>query len=479
MKDPAFVRVIQGPVGSGKSVCCSHELIHLALNQKPNKDGVRKSRTLIVRNTADQLRSTTQKTFFDWFPSGEWGHYKISERTMYMQHRLDDGSRLAAEFMFLPLDTPDDVRKALSLEATFLWGNEWRELHPDVVDGLLMRLKRYPSRKDGGFTRSCAIFDTNPPDMDTWHFDKLENPPTNWAIYTQPPAILSHEEWVNQTTEEPDDDQAVEDSRKIKWWVNPQADNIDHLDPTYYPEIIPGKTEDFINVYLRCRYGRSLSGIPVYDRTFDPEYHIADTPFIPLKSDEYPIIIGLDFGRTPAAVMLQRNVHGQVVALAEVTSTNMGIETFLRTKLRPLLSSQFTGCTFIVAPDPAGWAKQQIGEISPVDVLKAEGFKVTKPATNNPELRIQSVERLLSLNIGKRPGYIVNPDCKELIQGFKFGYRYKTNRKGVQENRPEKNEYSHVHDANQYGTLVLENNQLRGTLPGVGGRREIKQVRWA
>jgi len=479
MRSDAYVRVLAGAVGSGKSVMCCHELVRMAMHQQPNADGERKTRSLIVRNTADQLRSTTMKTFFDWFPPGVWGHYKATERTFYMNHGLPDGTRMKAEFMFIALDTPDDVRKALSLEATFLWGNEWRELAPQVVDGLLMRLRRYPSRKDGGPSRSGALFDTNMPDIDSWHHDKMENPPENWFVKTQPPAVLSFEEWVAQEGEDPDMDEAIVDSNDEPWWVNPRADNLENLDAGYYRDILPGKTEDFVRVYLRCVYGRSLSGVPVYDRTFHPDTHIATDPFSPIRSAEYPVIIGLDFGRTPAATMLQRNVRGQVLALSEVTSRNMGIETFLNQELLPHLSSEYAGCSFLVAPDPAGWAKQQIGEVSPVDVIKREGFKVIKPNTNNPERRIQGVERLLSVITDGKPMFMVNPQCRELIRGFRYGYRYKVNKQGHQDNKPEKNEFSHVHDACQYGVNVIEANQSPGELLSRGSKREIRHVRWA
>ncbi len=457
MNDPAFVRVAGGPIGSGKSVCCVHELVRLAVQQQPNERGERLSRSLIVRNTFDQLRSTTQKTFFSWFAHGEWGTYKASEKTFYMDHALPDGTRLKAEFAFMPLDTPDDVRKALSLELTFLWANEWREIHPEVVDGLLMRLRRYPSMKDGGPSRSCAIFDTNMPDLDTWHFDKMENPPHNWSIHIQPPAVINLEEYLTQEGVEPDPDLGVPDAKGQKWWVNPRADNLANLDPEYYPGVVPGKSEDFINVYLRCRYGRSLSGVPVFDKTFNPEFHIAATPFAPLKSEDYPIIIGLDLGRTPAATLMQRNAWGQLVVLDELTSENMGLETFVNTKLTPLLTREtYLGCHVVVAPDPAGWFKQQLGEVSPVDVLKKLGFRVAKPVTNDPQRRIEAVERVLLRHVDGKPAFVVNPQCKELIKGFRYGYRYKVNRTGMQDDKPDKNSSSHILDGCQYACLVAE-----------------------
>lgn len=469
MNDPKFVRVVAGPVGSGKSACCSNELVRLALAQAPNADGVRRTKALIVRNTYEQLRSTTYATFVSWFPDGVWGIWKVSDKTFTMKHTLPDGTKLHAEVMFMPMDTPDDIRRALSLELTFLWINEWRELHPEVVDGLLSRLRRFPKE---GATRSCAIFDTNMPDMDTWHFDKMENPPENWSIYQQPPAILSYEEYVLQEGEEPDEESGVIGCNNTKFWVNPKADNLDHLDTQYYPGIIPGKTEDFTSVYLRCHYGRSLSGIPVFDKTFNPEFHIAKEPFTPLKSEQYPIVVGLDFGRTPSTVLLQRNVYGQLVVLDELVSENMGIETFLSTKLQPLLAeTRYVGCHIVVAPDPAGWAKQQIGEVSPVDVVKKAGFRVVKPSTNDPERRIEAVERVLARHVDGKPAFVVNPHCSNTIRAFRYGYRYAVNRSGVQKDTPDKNRHSHIMDGTQYGVLVAETGAAGSLL--TPKRREI------
>jgi hypothetical protein len=476
MQDPSFVRLLAGAVGSGKSVCQCHTLVQMAMQQAPNAEGVRKTRTAIVRNTADQLKSTTQKTFFDWFPPGVWGTFKVQDQTFVMDHDLADGTRMHAEFMFRPLDTPDDVARALSLELTFLWGNEWRELHPKVVDGLLMRLRRYPSAKDGGHTRSCALFDTNMPDVDTWHHTQMEEPPSNWSIHVQPPAILSLQEYLAQEGAEPDADLATPDARGSLWWVNPRADNLANLDPEYYPGIIPGKSLDFIDVYLRCRYGRSLSGLPVYDKTFNPEFHVAKTRFSPLRSADHPVILGLDFGRTPAMTPMQRNAFGQLVILDEVDGENMGIDTFLRTKAIPLLSSpEYAGCTFLFAPDPAGWFKQQIGEVSPVDIVKAAGFKVAHVETNDPERRIEAVERELDRHIGGKPALIVNPECKERIKGFRYGYRFKLNKGGVQDNRPDKNKFSHGADSIQYGVMVATGGQA-GAGARLPSRRDVKQV---
>lgn len=480
MESPAYVRLIAGPVGSGKSVCCCHELVKLAMQQEPNERGERKSRALIVRNTADQLSKTVRKTFFAWFPPGVWGHWKESEKSYYVRLPLADGTFLDFEVWFMPLDTPQDVQRALSLEITFLYGNEWRELHPDVIDGLLGRLKRYPSGTDGKPTRSCAIFDTNMPDADTWHFEQMEDPPSNWSIHIQPPALLAPEEYLARHQQLPDEPPLL-GYDDTEWHINPAADNLENLDPTYYADIVPGKSEDYVNVYLRCKYGRSLRGKPVYEKTFSQETHVALDPHLPLKSPDFAVIIGLDFGRTPAVVLLQRNVRGQVICLAEATSDNMGIETFIDRKLRPLLAQpRFTGCSFLVAPDPAGFDKTQLNEISPVDVVKRAGFRVAQPVTNKIEPRIQAVERLLSLSVGGKPAFQINRECQVLIAGFRHGYKYALDRFGHASDKPDKrSKHSHPHDALQYAALVIEGNLLLGEYNRKSARREVVRSGYA
>ncbi len=462
---------------SGKSVCCIHELVRLAASQAPDKDNVRRTRFALVRNTYSQLKTTLMKTVFDWLTPGVHGTWRPSDAQFTLHLALPDNSRIHSEWIFMPLERPDDVRKLLSLELSGAYINEAREVRKEIIDGLLMRLDRYPSRKGGnpGCTRPALVMDTNMPAVDSPMWEIMENLPQNWQNFTQPPAILSREEWIDKFSEEPPEHEALEDADGDKWWVNPDADNLKNLSPSYYPNIVPGKDKNYIDQYLRCRYGHSLDGVPVFGKVFSRERHVLpdDKPPVAIKSPEYPIVIGLDFGRTPAAVLLQKNVRGQVRALAELTSEGIGIETFVREHLKPLLTTRFLGCTFVVAPDPAGRAKDQVGELSPGDVLMREGFKLVWPTTNDPELRIAAVERLLTRRLDEKPGIVVASECRELIKALGYGYRYRVKRDGNADAKPEKNWASHIADALQYGSLVIESNLLGRALTG---RREIKVV---
>ncbi len=62
LKSDAFMRVIVGPFGSGKTVASCVEIFRRAYEQKPGPDKVRRSRWLVVRNAYPRLTTTTIPT---------------------------------------------------------------------------------------------------------------------------------------------------------------------------------------------------------------------------------------------------------------------------------------------------------------------------------------------------------------------------------------------------------------------------------
>lgn len=127
MQSDARVRLIMGPVGSGKSTVCVTEIFRRCAEIPKCKDGYRRSRWAIVRNTNQQLKTTTFATWKQWFPPGVAGTWRESEKTFYLT--VGD---IRAEILFLPLDTPDDAQRLLSLELTGAFFNEAREIAPEL-----------------------------------------------------------------------------------------------------------------------------------------------------------------------------------------------------------------------------------------------------------------------------------------------------------------------------------------------------------
>lgn len=443
-----FVSLISGPVGSGKSSAAVMKIAYMAKLMKPQSDGIRRSRCVVVRNTNQMLTDATIPTFMTWFPEGVAGTYARTNKVFTL--KFDD---VECEVLFRGLDDANDVRRLLSLEVSFGMLDEYREIHPDIFNALQGRVGRYPSMakggcvKDDGTPHAHVWGATNAPDADTFWEQYMSEPPNTASIYMQPDALSDEADWKHNLIE------------------------------GYYEKLAEGKTDDWVDVYIRNKFGKSLAGAAVYEGSFVEEFHVAKDGLIPVPSSEYPIIVGIDFGRTPCAIFKQRDPRGRVLTLSEVTSENMGIETFIQQKLNPHVANKYPGYELICAPDPAGFMKQQLNELTLVDALRNAGYKCIKPPSNKPEYRIQAVERLLMQQVEGKGMYLIDPSCSMLIRGFRHGYRYKKKRDGELELKPDKNEYSHIHDANQYADSVID-MQVRGSVTQVRAR-EVKRVKYA
>ena len=421
MSSDSKMRVLMGPVGSGKSVASCFEVIRRASQQKHNNQKIRKSRVAIVRETARQLQDTTIKTFLDWFPPGVCGNFMRTTKTFFF--KVGD---VECEIMFRALDDADDVANLNSLELTFAWFNECRDIHPDIVDAMSKRIGRFPSAKDGGPSWFGMWGDTNPPTMDTWWYYQMEgldskdgvSPNDNgWDVFKQPSGR------------------------------SPHAENIENLPDGYYDT--QGRSDEYVRVYVDGEYGLSSAGQPVY-KYFRPDYHIAAQTLRPIINGVRPIVIGMDLGLTPAAVIGQQDPRGRTLILDEAVSFDMGIQRFVRTILKPLIFERFTGAPVMVICDPAGIQRAQTDERSAVDIIKAEGLRVMPAKTNSVSARLSSVDDYLMRQVDGDAAFLLDPKCTQLKAAMMGGYRFHKKNGNI-----EKNKHSHVAEALQYLMLHI------------------------
>jgi hypothetical protein len=445
MKNETFFRGIRGPVGSGKSVGCCIEVFRRALAQKKAPDGVRKSRWAIIRNTNPQLRTTTIKTWLDWFPEAEWGRFTWS---VPYTHHIKKGD-IDLEVIFLALDRPEDVKKLLSLELTGIWINEAREIPKSIIDACTMRVGRYPSMRDGGPSWTGVIADTNAPEEDHWwpimsgevpipdHIPreqaKMLVKPDNWQFFTQPSGMI----------EVKNDEGELEDYKPSK-----HAENQLHMMKSYYPNLIQGKTKSWIDVYVMNRLGHVQDGKPVYPM-FAPDVHVAREE-IPIAAGT-PVYVGIDFGLTPAAVLGQK-VRGRWFLQSEIVAIDMGIVRFAEV-LRNELATRFSAAgETIIYGDPAGDFRAQTDESTPFHILRGAGLRAFPAPSNSVDLRLEAVSSQLTKMIEGKPALLIDRRCPQLIKGFEGGYSYKRIEVSGERyaDKPDKNMFSHVHDAAQY-----------------------------
>ena len=448
----SFIKIICGPVGGGKSTVCLFDLFKRSLEQTAF-NGVRRTKFIILRNTVAQLKSTVKPLLDQWFVTltrNSMGAWRLTDATFEARFKLPDGTQVHSEYVMMAADTPDDVRRLLSLEASAAWVEEAREIDPEVFSGLQGRVARFPNRASGGVTYPGVICSTNPPPMGSWLQEMMADPPKNTEVFMQPAALL-------------------EDGS-----INPNAENLEHLDPDYYDNLIAGKTDDWINVYLKNKFGSGGFGQPVFQATFRREFHTAKEPLLAIPSSNNPLIVGMDNGLTAAAVVGQMDMRGRVNILAEAyvpEGETMGVETFLDRLLIPVLQAKFkvSPSAFMFVLDPACFQRSQVNEVTIAQAVQSRGYQVMRASTNTPERRIAAVEGLLMRAIDGGPGLLFSSDCPWIAQALDWGYRNKKTAAGVHTATPEKNHYSHIADALQY--LCLHYNlQVNPAATGMGAK---------
>ena len=471
LHDDAFFRGICGPVGSGKSYASASEILLRALRQPPSpKDNIRYSRAVVVRNSYPELRTTTIKTWLELFNESQWGPMRWSPP---LTHHLklppkDDIPGLDCEVIFIALDQPKDIRKLLSLELTFAWCNEARELPLAIIQGLTSRIGRYPTKAQGGCPWRGIWADTNGPDDDSWWYRLAEKEPVQgkykWNFYNQPGGMI-------------ESSIPTDYSGGGKFWEdNKKAENINNLPEGYYHQMLGGKDLDWLRVYVGGSYGFVKEGKSVWEE-YDDTSMVDET----LTLDEsLPIQIGIDFGLTPACVFGQRYPDGRWHILHELVTEDMGLERFGQMLLYEL-NTRFKGCEPLIWGDPAGQKRDEIFEVTSFDHLRGLGLHAQPTASNDFMVRREAGALPMTRLVGGKPGLQIHKSCRRLRKALAGGYHFK--RVGISggtdrfRSVPLKNQHSHIGDS--YAYLMLGGGEHKKLVRGHYGNEHKSQVHTA
>jgi hypothetical protein len=433
----AFIRGLVGPLGAGKSSACVFEMIDRSLIQRRSPDGRRKTRWGVIRQTYRELRDTTIRTVFQWLPPQHFGRYYESKHSYQIQ--AFDGCDI--EMLFLALERPEDVKKLLSLELTGGWINEGREVPWAIFEALQGRIGRYPAMVDNGPSWFGMWSDTNPPDSDSRWYDFFEQ--EGWLKDFRRlqrdghlPSTMSPDDYVGYF--------------KQPSGLSPGAENLANLPggPRYYANLIAGKSDEWVKIYVHGQYGFLLEGKLVYPEYID-RVHCQEVDPI-----EGPTILRLwDFGLTPCCVFAQNLPDGRFLVFDEMTSDNMSIDQFSDNVLNHCARNFRGEVQFEDWGDPAGKQRAQTDSRTCFEIMHAKGIMVDG-APQDPQLRQESVRWALRQLHPDGSLFVVHPRCKVVRKGFLGGYhRRRLSTVGAERysDQPEKNVYSHPHDCVQYG----------------------------
>lgn len=424
-------RLVMGPFGSGKSLMMCQEIFRRASRQLPNENGVRRTRWAIVRNTYPMLKDTTMKTWLDWFPEAKYGKVKMApppEQHLTWDVEDKDGrvTKVECEILFRALDSADQVKNLLSLEITGAWFNEAREIPKALQQAMDGRIGRFPSKQDGGCTWCGVIYDTNPYDTDHYLYDLFE----------------------------------VQRLPGYEFYSQDGAENNENLPTNYYENISIGKDPEWVRMYVKGEHGFICEGKPVYPE-FRHAIHVSPQGLA--ANPAATLYIGLDFGLTPAMVWTQIDAKGRWLILHEEVSDGFGIDRFSDHCIR-VHNERFGGfsdCRYFA--DPAGTQRAQTDEKTCYQILAEKGI-ICEPGAIDFTARREAVAGRLGTLIGGDPAILVDgTHCKTLVKGFMGGYAYpEIGNSGRYGEKPEKNAYSHPHDALQYIGTNLFGSKRRG-----------------
>lgn len=206
---------------------------------------------------------------------------------------------------------------------------------------------------------------------------------------------------------------------------------------------------------FEMEYGKSWSayvGKKVFP-DFKKGLHSTRSPIV--LEPGLPILLGVDFGLTPAVILCQL-VGTQLRAVKEWIEQDGSIR-----KLAPEVMGWLKlNCpnyiqegSFYTFVDPAGAQRSQVDESTCIQELQKQGFLGIRPGPVVWEVRRAAVEHFLTRLTPQGPALLVSEvGCPLLFEGLAGGYRYPDSYLEVAPDkaRPIKDKYSHPADAFQY-----------------------------
>jgi len=187
---------------------------------------------------------------------------------------------------------------------------------------------------------------------------------------------------------------------------------------------------------------------------FDADRHVREPEF-ELRTDEGSMYVGgMDFGfRSPAVVLW---AHLSSLGVIHVLHEHSREEMTLEKHLRVMGSPEYPKLSWI-GVDPAGAQRSDQTGLSPITLLKREGFKV-RSRKSRVEDGIRAVRQRLDPATGE-PTLLIHPRCAELIRSL-TSYRFPSDNPYA--TAPVKDGADHAADA------------LRYMIVNIGARRGVK-----
>lgn len=500
IKSKGPIDLIMGPGGSGKTVASVVKGPRLAgAYCAVDKNGWVRVKTLCVRETYRSFAATALASWYNMFPVAHpWTHNHEGGQDRPVKHTLRFQVQrgwdvLNVEYTMETGAIGDNNLEEFfkGYEITLGWGNECDLLPENAMPLMLQRTGRFPPldelatseverlSRDGREMMKLMDLeledpneivlnrivwgDYNPPDIDNWavRIPITEKQP-GYNHFHQPSGLAHDAE-----------------NRKGK----PRS--------SYQVEAATTKDKQLVRRMVHSLPGYAKDGTPVYEDDFDEQLHKADQTILPVP--QLGLTIGMDAGGSPAATIGQFMPDGQNRCLAELATKPGTGPTRFANALLELLMRRFPGIPIIGAwADPSSWygGDSATGELNWIKTVQGIlRFPIMPAPSNEPGIRQEAVRWYLEGRIdGRTQRYQIDPSCRYLIAGFAAHFKLTKQATAGATNSMEvvKNQYSHVHDAEQYRCLGFRGlaavigdvakNSLPANVSSIQQRRDARGI---
>lgn len=473
---------IYGPVGSGKTQCCVAFLEKCILEMPADEYGLRRTRGIVVRENENHLSIPIEDWNDVFCERNGWGEGKAMRRadvlTSILKRDLEDGTKVEATIEFRGIGKKPQLAKVLGKNATWIWVNECSTIHTDYMSQFFQRTRRYPH----GVSRSGAwcglLADSNPGPRRNWVTDEIERKRHGFEYET----TAERKVWVQAPG-------AYYDPADKKWTANEEAENLEHLAPTYYSAFFGERGTKLTQ--NRRKIGMEAindsEGELVWGH-FSEDSHVRD--FEP--SVFSPLLCGMDFGLHSAVVFgelieIGSEEEGLQIRIFDAMQTNTELlgeySTEIARKMNYWMEKKGYDpkekSSYYFWGDPFGDTRDRHTGLTSYEILKEKaGIEGQKTHTNAIDVRLNSVgEWMVSQTQEGVPRLIVHKNCKTLISYITTEYVYANRQGGGLEQVPKKDSRaSHMCDALQYlvvgalhtlgyGWLAAKSNKLKISQP--------------
>jgi hypothetical protein len=410
-------------MGEGKSTGLAWAIFHFT---QANPGAI----FALIRDTFENLRDTTMKDFFEWFPPGVCGEY--NENKKLWKWRLGE---MRGEVMMMGMDDPSDATKLQS-----------RKLGGFAMD------EPAPAAESGGIAEE--IFNTA--------MTRLRQPGMKWYAAKLAENAPDETHWTYQRFVDPGDagtppEYPIAECQKrgFTFFQGVRPENEKNLPPGYYARLKSAlkNRPDLIRRFADGGFGFQQIGKSVTPQWSDA-IHLAEG-LEPLGS--IPLWLFWDWGLNPTCTITQVTPLGFWNVLECHVGEDMGAFELVGEVVKPRVQERFKGLTWAHSGDPMGKQREQSSsEQSAVKVIRKELGGRWKPGPVHLRERIDPLNAVLArVRNGVGVVQVDKHHARAIWHALRGGWHYNVTRTGIVSQVPVKDIHSHPGDTMGYGAAEL------------------------